>query len=169
MTSPAPDVTIITDGSALLNPGPGGWAAIMIARNGTAIEISGCQKRTTNNRMEITALLEGLKRLKRPCRVHVISDSKYVIKSVSEWMPGWKRRGWVKGDGKAPENLDLWQEIDALLSATPHQLNFEWVKGHNGHTYNERVDVLARTAAEAQRDGKYGPYPMTNTISGPAA
>lgn len=135
------DVTLITDGSALGNPGPGGWACIMTTGKATK-ELSGGAPHTTNNRMEIMGLLEGLKALKRPCRVHVISDSRYVIDSIEKgWLHGWAKRGWIKADKKPAKNADLWAEVLQLLGV--HNLRFTWVKGHNGHPLNERADELA--------------------------
>lgn len=141
------NVTIITDGSARGNPGPGGWAAILV-QGERRLELSGGEVHTTNNRMEITGLLEGLRVLKRPCNVHVISDSRYVIDSVDKgWIHGWARRDWIKADKKPVKNDDLWKALLPLLAV--HKLRFTWVKGHNGHPLNERADALATQQSAA--------------------
>jgi ribonuclease HI len=135
------EIPMITDGSALGNPGPGGWACILMRGNATK-ELCGGEKHTTNNRMEIMGLLEGLKALPRPCSVHVIADSRYVIDTIEKgWIHGWAKRGWVKGDKKPAKNADLWQQVLPLLDV--HRVRFTWVKGHNGHPLNERADALA--------------------------
>ncbi len=141
------NVTIITDGSALGNPGPGGWACILVRGNATK-ELSGGEKHTTNNRMEITGLLEGLKALPVPCRVQVIADSQYVIDTVEKgWIHGWARRGWIKADRKPVKNDDLWKQLLPLLAV--HEIRFTWVRGHSGHALNERADQLACTQSAA--------------------
>jgi ribonuclease HI len=139
-------IEIFTDGACLGNPGPGGWGVIL-RFNGVEKEMSGGDKSTTNNRMELTAALEGLKALKRPCAVTLFTDSEYVRKGILEWLRPWKARGWKTADRKPVKNVDLWEQIDAALQ--PHKVDVIWVKGHAGHPENERVDVLARTAAEA--------------------
>ena len=140
-------ITIYSDGSSLGNPGPGGWAALLLWR-GHEKEIFGCEAETTNNRMELLAAIHGLESLKRPAKVTLITDSKYVIQGITDWLPNWIARGW-KTASKAPvKNQDLWQRLDE--ARRPHTIQWEWVKGHAGHPENERVDHLARTAAETQ-------------------
>lgn len=133
-------VEIWTDGACKGNPGPGGWGALL--RHGRhEKELFGGEARTTNNRMELTGVLEALKALKRPCRVVVHTDSQYVKKGMSEWLPNWKRRGWLTADKKPVRNADLWQELDALV--TGHDVEWRWVRGHAGDPGNERADALA--------------------------
>ncbi|MBN2126340.1 MAG: ribonuclease HI [Deltaproteobacteria bacterium] len=136
-------VEIFSDGACSGNPGPGGYAAIL--KYGSEIrEISGCDPETTNNRMEMTAVIEALKRLRKPCRVKVVTDSNYLIKGMTEWLPGWIRRNWVNSQKKPVLNRDLWE---ALLEASrPHDIEWVWVRGHAGHRENERCDELARKA-----------------------
>jgi ribonuclease HI len=138
-------VELFTDGACLGNPGPGGWAALLRFK-GSEREISGGAPKTTNNRMEMTAVIEGLKALSRPCRVCVTSDSQYVIRGVTEWLTGWKARNWKTAYKEPVKNVDLWQALDAARA--PHEVTWQWVRGHDGHPENERVDVLSRTAAE---------------------
>jgi len=136
-------VEIFTDGSCSGNPGPGGWGAIL-RFNGTEKELSGGADETTNNRMEMTAVIKALEALKRPCVVDLYTDSKYVMDGTTQWLRGWKARGWKTADRKPVKNVDLWEQIDAQVAK--HQVTFHWVKGHAGHAENERVDVLARLA-----------------------
>lgn len=133
-------IEIYTDGACSGNPGPGGWGAIL--RSGdTEKELCGGEPQTTNNRMEITAVIEALRVLKRPVEARVHTDSQYVQKGISEWIHGWKRRGW-KTAAKAPvKNEDLWRELDRL--AAQHRIEWVWVRGHAGHAENERADALA--------------------------
>lgn len=138
-----------TDGACSGNPGPGGWGAILMW-NGHEKELSGHHSATTNNRMEMTAVLEGLRSLKKPCTVTVCTDSVYVLKGSTEWLSGWKRNGWKTSAGKPVENQDLWIALDTELQR--HHVSFEWVKGHNGHPLNERADALATGAI--RRKGK---------------
>jgi ribonuclease HI len=140
-------VTLITDGSCLGNPGRGGWAAIL--RHGSKKkELSGGAPETTNNRMEMTAVLEGLNALKEPCEILIEIDSQYVKNGITQWMSGWKKRGW-KTASKAPvKNQDLWQALDEAVNR--HQITWKWVKGHAEHEDNNRCDELARSAAERQ-------------------
>jgi ribonuclease HI len=144
------EVELFTDGACLGNPGPGGWAALLRFK-GTEKELVGGEAATTNNRMELKAVIEGLRALSRPCSVHIYSDSQYVLKGIQEWIAGWKRKGWKTADKKPVKNIDLWQELDALREA--HEIKWTWVRGHDGHVENERVDVLARTAAEKMKSG----------------
>ncbi|MBA4041564.1 MAG: ribonuclease HI, partial [Sphingobium sp.] len=128
------------------NPGPGGWGAVL--RMGmTEKELSGGEPLTTNNRMEMTAVVEALSALKRPCAVTLCTDSRYVIDGVTKWVPGWQRNGWRTADKKAVKNADLWQAI--MVAAKPHRITWQWVKGHAGHPGNERADTLASDAAIA--------------------
>ena len=133
-------VEIFTDGAGKGNPGTGGWGALLIA-NGSEKELFGGERNTTNNRMELLAVIEALKALKKPCEVIVHTDSQYVQKGISEWIHGWKARGW-KTAAKAPvKNVDLWQALDAAQAQ--HQMDWRWIKGHAGHVGNERADELA--------------------------
>lgn len=134
-------VEIFTDGACSGNPGPGGWGAILRCGN-TEKELSGGEKDTTNNRMELTAVISALKALKYPCEVNVTTDSKYVYESVTKgWVYSWKKNGWRKADKKPALNPDLWEELLSLLEI--HTVAFTWVKGHNEHPENERCDRLA--------------------------
>jgi ribonuclease HI len=134
-------VDIYTDGACSGNPGPGGWGAILRC-NGKEKEIFGGAAQTTNNRMEMMAVIESLRTLKRPVSARVYTDSQYVQKGISEWIHGWKRRGWKTADKKPVKNEDLWRMLEAL--AAEHQVEWHWVKGHAGHVENERADELAR-------------------------
>lgn len=137
------NVQIYTDGACSGNPGPGGWGAIL--RYGThEKELSGGEKATTNNRMEMLAVIRALESLKSPCKVEVYTDSKYVLDGINQWIHGWKKNGWKTSDKKPVKNVDLWQELDTLRGK--HELHWHWVKGHNGHAENERADELARNA-----------------------
>jgi ribonuclease HI len=141
-------VVIHTDGGCRGNPGPGGWAAILRC-NEHAKEIRGGEKLTTNNRMEITAAIEALKVLKRPCDVELWTDSEYLKRGFMEWMPTWKANGWRRREGKkfaAVKNVELWQELDRLASA--HTITFHWLRGHSGHPLNERCDELVQEAID---------------------
>ncbi len=139
-------VDIYTDGACKGNPGPGGWGAILVY-NGMEKVISGGEAATTNNRMELTALIEALACLKEPCRVVVTSDSKYVIDGLEKgWAKGWQARGWVKSNKEPALNPDLWERLLALCAQ--HQLAYRWIKGHAGHAQNERCDALAVREAE---------------------
>ena len=142
-------VEMFADGACLGNPGPGGWAALLRFK-GVDREISGGERHTTNNRMELMAVITGLQSLKRSCRVRVTTDSQYVQKGITEWIHGWKKRGWKTADKKPVKNVDLWQVLDEARST--HRVSWHWVKGHSGHVENERVDVLARTEAVKIRD-----------------
>ena len=139
-----PHVEIYTDGGCEPNPGPGGFGAVLIHLKKRA-EISGGFRKTTNNRMEIFAAIAGLEMLKQPCKVTIYSDSKYVVDAMMEgWVAAWKRKGWWRTKTERPENVDLWQRLDALCQT--HQVDFRWVKGHAGNPENERCDQLAMTA-----------------------
>lgn len=156
MDESVPSVVLFTDGACKGNPGPGGWAFILRhPASGAEKESSGGLAETTNNQMELQAVISGLEALTRPSRVEVITDSTYVAKGASEWMPGWKRNGWRRREGKSwkpVKNCDYWQRLDELLAR--HQVRFQIVKGHSGHPENERCDELAVAAAlEAQQNG----------------
>lgn len=134
-------VQIYTDGACSGNPGKGGWGAVLVY-NGKEKEISGAEYNTTNNRMELTAVIEALKALKEPCDVSVTTDSKYVCDAINQrWVYSWKKNGWKRGKNKPALNPDLWQAL--LDELDRHKVEFIWVKGHNGHPYNERCDALA--------------------------
>ena len=149
-------VRLITDGSCIGNPGRGGWAAIL--RYGDRKrELSGSEGRTTNNRMEMTAVLEGLKAIREPCRVTVEIDSEYVQKGITRWIKNWKRRGWKTSTGRIVKNQDLWQSLEAALAA--HNVTWVWVRGHAGHTDNNRCDRLARAAARGKGKKKLASTP----------
>lgn len=138
-------IEIFTDGACLGNPGPGGWGAILRYKD-IEKELCGNEAETTNNRMELTAVIEALKALKKECNITIYTDSKYVMNGVTEWMPSWKKNNWKTSNKKSPvKNVDLWLELDGLI--IPHQIRWVWVKGHAGHPENERVDVLARDKA----------------------
>lgn len=141
------EIEIYTDGACSGNPGAGGWGVIL--RCGTTEkELSGGERETTNNRMELTAVIEALKALKKECRIILYTDSRYVMDGINQWMPNWKSNGWRTTNKKSPvKNIDLWQQLDALVSQ--HQIKWVWVKGHNGHPENERVDTLARSQAKS--------------------
>ncbi len=139
-------VRLVTDGSCLGNPGRGGWAAIL--RHGShKVELSGSEAQTTNNRMEMTAVLNGLKALKESCRVTVEIDSQYVKNGITTWIHRWKKRGWKTASGDPVKNQDLWRELESALAG--HQVSWVWVKGHADHTDNVRCDELARQAASS--------------------
>ncbi|GAA5185013.1 ribonuclease HI [Niveibacterium umoris] len=141
-------VDIYTDGACSGNPGPGGWGAILRA-GGHEKELFGGEASTTNNRMEMTAVIRALQALTRPVQVRVHTDSQYVQKGISEWIHGWKRRGWKTADNKPVKNDDLWRELDQL--AALHKIEWLWVKGHAGHPENERADELARRGVDQVR------------------
>lgn len=140
-------VELYTDGACRGNPGRGGWGAILVF-GGREKELSGGEKSTTNNRMELTAAIEGLRALKYPCAVTLTSDSKYLVDAIEKrWLVSWKKKNWKKADGKPVLNIDLWQALDEEL--TRHKVTFVWVKGHEGHPYNERCDALATAFADS--------------------
>jgi ribonuclease HI len=145
---PLPHVQLFTDGACSGNPGPGGWAFILKhpATNKT-LEKSGAELQTTNNRMELMAVIEGLGALRQPSLVDLTSDSQYVLKGLKEWLKNWKAKGWRTADKKPVKNQDLWQRLDEL-SAT-HDIRFHWIRGHNEHPENERADELAVKARES--------------------
>lgn len=151
MDSPSTEVTIYTDGCSLDNPGPGGWAAILVCR-GVEREVTGGELASTNNRAELQAAIVGLNALKRPCRVRVVSDSKYVVQGMSEWVAGWQRRGWRTAKGDPVKNRELWEAL--IKAVQPHDVTWQWVKGHAGHVFNERCDVLAKAVAIEFKEGR---------------
>lgn len=145
-------VFLYTDGACSGNPGPGGWGAVLIYGEARK-ELSGGERETTNNRMELTAAIRGLEALKEPCRVILTSDSKYLVDAVTKgWLASWQRRGWKRGKNEAVLNVDLWQELLPLLSR--HTVEFVWVKGHAGHPENERCDRMAVAEAVKLRQGE---------------
>ncbi|MCA9155689.1 MAG: ribonuclease HI [Pirellulaceae bacterium] len=143
-----PEVHLFTDGGCSGNPGPGGWAYILRhLKSGKSLEKSGADRMTTNNKMELTAVIEGLETLKRPCAVELFTDSVYVGKGMSEWMPGWKRNGWRRKEGNRwaeVKNVELWQRLDQQLQR--HRVKYTRVAGHSGHPENDRCDELAVAA-----------------------
>lgn len=143
-------VEIATDGACKGNPGPGGWG-VLIRMGARERELSGGEKLTTNNRMELMAAIEGLNALKRPCRVTLSTDSRYVMDGLTKWIHGWRKNGWKTADKKPVKNADLWQAL--LDAAAPHRVEWTWVKGHAGHPDNERADKLASDAAFAAMKG----------------
>lgn len=140
MTQPV--ITIYTDGGCDPNPGRGGWAAL-IQNNGKTIELSGCEPESTNNRMELTAAIRALNTLKEPSKVFLHTDSTYLQKGITEWMPGWLKKNW-RGSNGPVLNQDLWKDL--LTAAKPHQVTWMWVKGHSGNRFNTRVDALVHQA-----------------------
>ena len=141
-------IKLITDGSCLGNPGPGGWASIL-RFNKHKREMYGYAPHTTNNRMELTAAIEGLRALKEPCEVEIVTDSEYVKNGITSWIHGWKRKNWMTASKKPVVNRDLWEELDRL--AAKHHVKWSWTKGHASHEDNNRCDELAQLAAREQR------------------
>jgi len=144
-------VELYTDGACRGNPGPGGWAALLVA-GGQRKEVSGAEASTTNNRMELMAAIEGLKALKRRCAVDLYTDSKYVLQGATEWLPNWKARGWRTAAREPVKNQDLWERLDAMIAA--QDVSWHWVKGHSGHDGNEFVDTLANLAIDRLLKGQ---------------
>ena len=136
-------VTIYTDGSCEGNPGPGGFATI-IEEEGETRDVTGGEPRTTNNRMELKAVIAGLAALEETSQVRIVTDSQYVAKGMTSWIHGWRRKGWKTASGSPVKNRELWEELDAL--AKRHRVQWEWVRGHDGHPGNERADTLAKEA-----------------------
>jgi ribonuclease HI len=143
VTEQLPHVIVYTDGACSGNPGPGGWGAIL-GFGDHSKEIKGGEPNTTNNRMELMAAIAALEALKRPCRVDVHTDSQYLRNGIMSWINNWKRNGWRTADKKPVKNVELWQRLETALK--PHQVRWHWLKGHAGHTMNERADGLAREA-----------------------
>jgi len=139
-------VTLYTDGACSGNPGPGGWGAVLIYGQHEK-DLCGSEPDTTNNRMEMMAVIEGLRAIKSNCEVHLYTDSTYVMKGLTEWLPGWKARGWKTADKKPVKNQDLWLLLEEEVAR--HKVKWHWVKGHNGDEYNERADALAVAASQA--------------------
>lgn len=139
-------VEIYTDGACKGNPGPGGWGAVLVSGDHEK-ELFGGESPTTNNRMELMAVIEALRALKRPCNINIYTDSQYVQKGISEWITGWKARGWKTADKKPVKNADLWQMLDEARQ--PHTIQWHWVRGHAGHPGNERADRLANRGVES--------------------
>lgn len=141
-------VEIYTDGACKGNPGPGGWG-VLLKSGHTEKELFGGERETTNNRMELTAVIMALEALKRPCQVILHADSQYVLKGITEWLAGWKAKGWKTAAKQPVKNVDLWQRLDALVAGSGHQIDWRWVKGHDGDPGNERADALANRGVEA--------------------
>lgn len=143
------EVTIYSDGSCEGNPGPGGYAAIIDA-GGKRREVTGAERQTTNNRMELRAAIAGLRSLAEPSIVKVVTDSQYVVKGMTSWIHGWRRKGWKNASGQPVKNRDLWEELAGLASR--HRASWQWIRGHAGHPENERADALAREAIREMLD-----------------
>ena len=148
MTATMTQVVIYTDGACKGNPGPGGWGVLLRSPDGTEKELCGGERETTNNRMEMMAVIEALAALKRPCDVTLFLDSQYVLKGITEWLPGWKAKGWKTAAKQPVKNVDLWQRLDALVANSGHAIDWRWVKGHAGDPGNERADALANRGVE---------------------
>jgi ribonuclease HI len=142
---PDDEIEMYADGACRGNPGPGGWG-VLLRTGGRERSLHGGEPDTTNNRMELTAVIRGLEALKRPCRVQLYTDSQYVQKGITQWIHDWKRRGWRTADKKPVKNIDLWTQLDAL--AGRHAVSWHWVKGHAGHDGNERADALANRGVD---------------------
>jgi len=140
-------ITIYTDGACKGNPGPGGWGALLKSSDSQK-ELFGGELSTTNNRMEMLAVIEALTALKRPCHVTLHVDSQYVLKGITEWIAGWKSRGWKTAAKQPVKNVDLWQRMDELVSTSGHKIDWRWVRGHNGDPGNEHADMLANRGVE---------------------
>lgn len=138
-------VVLYTDGACRGNPGPGGWGAYLKYKNAEK-KLNGFEQQTTNNRMELSAVINGLKQLSRSCQVELKTDSKYVLQGITEWMPGWKKNGWQTAAKKPVKNVDLWQQLDKEVAR--HSINWHWVKGHSGEPGNEMADLLANQAID---------------------
>jgi len=151
-----PDLFAYTDGACSGNPGPGGWGVLLVAREGDATlkerELSGGERDTTNNRMELMAAISALEGLDRPSALTIVTDSAYVKNGVTSWIHGWKRNGWRTADNKPVKNVDLWQRLEA--AQTRHRVTWRWIKGHAGHAENERADALARAGMAPFKPGK---------------
>jgi ribonuclease HI len=142
------EVEIYTDGACKGNPGPGGWGVLLRTSTGHEKEIFGAEPDTTNNRMELTAVIRAIEALKFPCVVALYLDSEYVRKGITEWVHNWKIRGWRTAAKQPVKNADLWQRLDELVHQSRHQIHWHWVKGHAGHVDNERADTLANRGVE---------------------
>lgn len=146
-------IEIYTDGACKGNPGAGGWGALLKS-DGVEKELFGGEAQTTNNRMELSAVIEALAALRRPCKVVLYLDSEYVRKGITEWIAGWKARGWRTAARQPVKNVDLWQRLDALVQGAGHQIEWHWIKGHSGDPGNERADMLANRGVDAVRSGQ---------------
>src|SRR5262245_12768360 len=152
MSADLPHVELYTDGACSGNPGPGGWAFILKHPGSLKEKVeTGGEARTTNNRMELMSVIQGLHALDRPCRVDLYSDSQYVVRGLREWLDQWKSKGWKRGRNSPVKNIELWKQLDDLRKK--HDLNYHWVRGHNDHPENERCDRLAVEAIERFRHG----------------
>jgi ribonuclease HI len=141
-------VTLYTDGSCKNNPGPGGWAAILICDSQEKI-VTGSEPYTTNNRMELLSVINALNSLKSSCKISLYTDSQYVKQGISVWLPNWRTKNWRTASGSPVKNQDLWETLDLLVKK--HEISWHWVKAHNGHLFNERVDVLAKQAIKCDK------------------
>jgi ribonuclease HI len=141
-------IDIYTDGACKGNPGPGGWG-VLLKSDGTEKELFGGELNTTNNRMEMMAVIQALEALKRPCKVNLFLDSKYVLQGITEWIVGWKARGWRTASKEPVKNIELWQRLDAIVTNGGHQIDWRWVKGHAGDPGNERADALANRGVQS--------------------
>ena len=142
MTLPVNPIEIYTDGACKGNPGPGGWG-VLLKHGSTEKELFGGETSTTNNRMELMAVIQALTALKKPCDVTLYLDSQYVLKGITEWVPGWKAKGWRTASKQPVKNVELWQQLDQLVKDSGHRIDWRWVRGHNGDPGNERADALA--------------------------
>jgi ribonuclease HI len=140
-------IEIYTDGACKGNPGPGGWGVLLIS-GATEKELYGGERLTTNNRMELMAVIQALQALKRPCAVTLHVDSQYVLKGMTEWLAGWKAKGWRTSTKQPVKNQELWQALDALVNGAGHEIKWRWVRGHDGDPGNERADLLANRGVE---------------------
>jgi ribonuclease HI len=145
-------IIIYTDGACKGNPGPGGWGVLLRAADSTEKELFGGEMGTTNNRMEMTAVIKALQCLKRPCQITLHTDSQYVLKGMTEWIQGWKARGWKTASKEPVKNVDLWQQLDDLVNISGHAIDWRWVRGHNGDPGNERADALANRGVELAKE-----------------
>jgi ribonuclease HI len=146
MSDNTKQVILYTDGACSGNPGPGGWGALLMCK-GAEKEFSGHAEQTTNNRMELTAVIEGLKKITKTSDVLVVTDSKYVLEGMTKWLAGWKKNGWKTASKKPVKNIDLWQALEAVCAT--HKVTFKWVKGHSNDPHNDRADALATQAIQA--------------------
>ena len=144
-------VEIYNDGACKGNPGPGGWGVLLRAPNGQERELHGGESLTTNNRMELMAVIQALRALKKPCEIDLYLDSEYVRKGITEWIHGWRAKGWRTASKQPVKNVELWQDLDALVHQSGHQIRWHWVKGHAGHVDNERADALANKGVPQAR------------------
>ncbi len=140
-------IEIYTDGACKGNPGPGGWG-VLLKHGSTEKELFGGEKSTTNNRMELMAVIQALTALKKPCDVTLFLDSQYVLKGITEWIPGWKAKGWRTAAKQPVKNVELWQQLDKLVQESGHRIDWRWVRGHNGDPGNERADALANKGVD---------------------